>query len=305
VFARVGEVVITQSAYDQAFASAARSKFYHGKPPEQEVARLQREVGDSLVNEVLLLAEAKRRGIVPDEAEVTKQLDTYEARYKNSPMWQTNKGTLLPPLKKKLEDQSVLGQLEASVRKLPKPAEGQVAAYYEQHKEKFTEPEQVKLSMILLKVEPSSPSATWLAAMDEGAAIAKRLRSGADFAALARLHSGDASAEKGGDMGYLHRGMLPDAAHVAVDNLKPGEVSDAVRLLEGAAVFRLDDRKLPKLNPLSAVRERAQDLLLRDMADQAWAAFLAELRRQTPPKVDESRYLPLAKAEASAIPSSK
>jgi len=37
VFARVADVVITQKQYDEAYAMAARNKFYHGKPPEAEV----------------------------------------------------------------------------------------------------------------------------------------------------------------------------------------------------------------------------------------------------------------------------
>ena len=300
VFARIGNTVITQQAYDQAYATAARGKFYHGKPPEQEVAKLQREVGDTLVNDELLLVEAKRRKLQPNQAEIKKQLDTYEARYSKSPMWQTNKATLLPPLKKKLEDQSVLEQLQAAARKVPEPTDRQIQAYYEQHKDKFTEPEQVKLSMILLKIDPSSPQAKWNGALEEGAAIARRLRSGADFAALAHLHSGDDSAKKGGDMGYLHRGMVPDSAQEAVDKLKPGQISDAVAMLEGVAVFRLEDRKTAKLNALKDVRQRAHDLLQRDLADQAWTSFLARLRRETAVRIDESRYLPLAAPVANA-----
>ena len=36
-FAKVGDVVLTQQDFDAAFAQAARSKFYHGKPPEAAV----------------------------------------------------------------------------------------------------------------------------------------------------------------------------------------------------------------------------------------------------------------------------
>jgi len=297
VFARVGDAVISQKDYDDAFAVAARSKFYHGKPPEAEVAKLQREVGDSLVNDALLLREARRRKLQPDQAAVKKQIDAYEARYAKSEMWQKNKATMLLPLQKKLEHDSVLEQLNATVRKVPEPSAAQVQAYYDQHKDKFTEPEQVRVSMILLKVDPSSPQAKWNGATEEGAVIARRLRAGANFAELAKLHSGDPSAAKGGDLGYVHRGMLPDPAQAAVDKLQPGAITDVVLLLEGVAVLRLDDRKPAKLNPLSAVRQRAHDLLMRDLSDQAWSGFIARLRKETPTKVDESRYLPLAAAK--------
>jgi parvulin-like peptidyl-prolyl isomerase len=296
VFARVGDAMITQKEFDNAFALAARGKFYHGKPPDGAVAALQREVGTALVDEVLLLKEAKRRKLQPEHASIQQQIDGYEARYRASEQWQKNRAQMLPPLKAKLERDSLIAQLQKSVRGVPEPTPRQLEQYYEAHKDKFTEPEQVHIAMILLKVDPSSPQAKWNGARDEGAAIVKRLRAGADFAPLAQLHSGDASADKGGDMGYLHRGMLPEPAQVAIDKLKPGDISEPVLLLEGVAVFRLNERKTAKLNPLDKVRERAGDLWQRDQADQAWSRLLATLRRDTPAKVDESRYLPLAAA---------
>jgi hypothetical protein len=294
VFARVGDTVITQKEYDDAFAIAARGKFYHGKPPQAEVAKLQREVGDLLVNERLLLREADRRKLQPDAAAVQRQLDAYEARYRASEAWQKNKATMLPPLKKKLQRDSVLDQLHALVHKVPEPKPAQVQAYYEQHKDKFTEPERLKLSMILLKIDPSSPQTAWNGAMDEGTAIARRLRGGADFAQLAHLHSGDASAARGGQLDYVHRGMLPAPAQAVLDKLQPGAISDPVVLLEGVAVFRLDERKAARLNPLGAVQQRAHDLLLREQSDRAWSDLLARLRKEAAPQIDESRYLPLA-----------
>jgi parvulin-like peptidyl-prolyl isomerase len=91
-------------------------------------------------------------------------------------------------------------------------------------------------------------------------------------------------------MGYLHRGMLPQTAQDVVDKLKQGDVSDPLRLLEGIAVFRLTDRKPPKLNPLESARERARDLWLREQGERAWVSLVARLKQETPIHVDESRY---------------
>jgi parvulin-like peptidyl-prolyl isomerase len=176
------------------------------------------------------------------------------------------------------------------------PTPAQLEQYYQSHKDKFTSPEQVHLQMILLKVDPSSPQTKWDGAMDEGKAIAGRLKKGADFAELAKLHSGDPSADKGGDMGYVHAGMLPEPAQKAVDKLKPGEASEPIALMEGIGIFRLQARKAPLLNPLDTVRERCKDLYLRDKGEEQWTALLARLRKDTPVKFDESRFLPLAKA---------
>lgn len=299
-FAKVGDTVITHQDFDTAFALAARNKFYHGKPPEEAVAALQREVGQSMVDEILLAKEARRRKLQPDHAAVKQTLDGYEERYRASEQWKNNRARLLPGLKAKLERDSLLEQVSKQAKNIGDPTPRQLELYWETHKDKFTSPQQVHLAMILLKVDPSSPQAKWDGARDEGAAIVRRLRSGADFKQLAQLHSGDASSERGGDMGYVHHGMLPEPAQQAVDKLKPGEISDAVVLLEGVAVFRLEERKAPKLNPLDAVRDRARDLWKRDKGDEAWTALLTKLRRETPVKLDESRLLPLPTAAKSS-----
>lgn len=293
-FARVGDLVITQQDYDAALAAAARRKFYHGRPPEGAIAALQREVGDALVTNALLLREARRRGLKPDDAAIRQTLQQYEQRYRDSKQWQQARAQLLPSLTRRLQEENLLSKLENAVRNVPPPDMPQVREYYAAHPDKFTEPEQMRLSVILLKVDPSSPPVVWEKAREEAQELVKRLRAGADFAELARMRSGDASAEKGGDLGYLHRGMLPEAAQQTVDKLKPGDVSDPTKLLEGVAVFHLGDRKLPKLNGFDAVKERARDLWLREQGEGAWTSLIARLKKETPVRVDESRYLSLS-----------
>ena len=293
VFAKVADIVISQEDYDAAFSAATRSKFYHGKPPDGEIAELQREVGDQLVAKVLLFREAKRRGLEPDADEVQKTLQGYEQRYSSSEQWKNNRARLLPNLTRQLERESILKKFEAVVRDVPVPDEQQVKDYYLAHQEKFTEPEQLRVAVILLKMDPSSSEMMWKKAEEEAAGIVKLLRRGEDFAALARTHSGDPSAEQGGDMGYLHNGMLPDPAQAVLDPAKPGEIVSPVRLLEGVAIFRLTDRKVSKLNTLDKVQDRARDLLRRDQAGMEWTLLIAKLKKETTVKVDQSRFMPL------------
>jgi parvulin-like peptidyl-prolyl isomerase len=166
-------------------------------------------------------------------------------------------------------------------------------AYYAANPEKFTEPERFRVSSILLKVDPSAPAAAWDAAMAEAVGIVSRLRAGGDFRELARLHSGDASAEQGGDMGYLHRGMMGSRAQVAIDAADLGVVTDPVRLLEGVAIFRVDERPVRRLHPLEDVAERAQDLWLREQRESRWSEFLDGLSKQAEIHVNPQHYLPL------------
>ena len=294
-FAKVGNQVITQDEYAAAFNAAARAKFYHGKPPDSELAALQREVADQMVTRILLINEVKRKGIKPNAAEIDKQVQAYERRYAGNEQWTKNKNKMLPPLVARLEQDDMLAQIEKTVRAGAKVSEDQVKAYFAANPDKFTEPEQLRTSVILIKVDPSSPSAVWAKADETVQALGKRARAGEDFAALARQYSADGSSRQGGDMGYLHVGMLPDGTQDVLTKLKPGEISSSLRLLEGFAVFKLADRKAAKKHDYGYVKVRASELAQREQGNVAWAAFTANLKAKTPIQIDESRYLPLAK----------
>jgi parvulin-like peptidyl-prolyl isomerase len=294
-FATVNGEKLTWGDYAVAFSTAARNKFYHGKPPEGEVAKLQREVADRMVNRILLLEEVKRRGIKPDQAAIAKQIEQYDKQYAGNERWAQNREKMLPGLKEQLEQQDVLQQIEKKVRDVKPPDEAALEAYYKSHPELFTEPKKVKASVILLSVDPSAGEAAWKAAEEEAKKIIKQLQGGADFAELARIRSSDRTAEKGGDMGWLHKGSLPAPVEAVLEKLKPGQVNpEPVRVLEGIAILRLDGTAPEELKSFGEVKERARALWLREKADEAWKSHLAQLRKKAKVEIDESQFLPLA-----------
>lgn len=293
-FATVGETVISAADYQRALAAAMRSKYYHARPPDAELAKFQREVGDDVVNRALLLAEAHRRGIEPDRTAIEATVARYDAQYAASPNWQANRERMLAAVRPRLEDDSRLERLGQAVRAVPPPTEAVTRAYYEQHPALFVEPEQVRLSVILLKVDPSSAQAVWDGAHAEARRVHQQLRNGADFAELARLHSGDRSAANGGRMEYTHRGMLPAALHGVVDALLPGQLAAPVQVLEGVLVLRLDDRRAARQRGFDEARARAAELWQREEAQAHWERLITELRGATPIRIDPTHYAPLS-----------
>lgn len=301
--AAVGSQTITAGAFVQQVRQGMRQRFYHGKVPEGELQQFGDEVLQQMIDRTLLLQEAKKRQLQPDHQAIEARLAGYEKQYAQSERWQQERATRLPPLRAQLEEESLLKVLEGQVRQLPPPTEPQVRDYYQKNPDKFTTPERVHVSLILLHVDPTSPSAAWQGAMEEGATIVNKLREGADFATLAALHSGDGSAENGGDLGYIHKGMLAPEAQQAIDGVKPGEIAEPVRVLQGVAVLRLEGRTEARLNPFAQVQERAGELLARDNADSAWQSLAATLRRQTPVTIDRQALKTLfTPVEAATLP---
>lgn len=282
VFARVGDRVVTQRAFDEAYRHALRSRFYHGRPPEGQLDAVRRQVADEVVMRVLLLGEAERLGLHPDDGSIGATLDAYDRRYADSPRYKAHRDELRATLRARLAEEDLLRQIETRVRRVAPPDEKQLVAYYEANPDKFTEPGRQRVSVILLKVDPSSAAAVWDAVLEQAGDLVQRIARGEDFAELARTHSGDASAHRGGDMGYLHQGMLSPAAQDVVDALPLGQVSAPVRLLEGVAVFRVDERRPARLRAFADVAARARELWLRETGERAWTDLRETLRASTP-----------------------
>ena len=282
LYAKVGIDVITIDEFNQTFQRTVRQRYYHSKPPEGELAAVRQEVADELITRQLLLQEATRLGLTADESAINNTLTQYDERYANSSQWKQQRIELLKKLQTKLHDEDILQQLESKVRNVSPPSEAQLKKFYQDNPQKFTEPMQQKISLILLVVDPSSAKESWDVAMQKGKLLVSELQNGADFNELARIHSGDISSEHGGDMGYIHREMLSEAAQKVVDALKPGQISAAVRVLQGVAILRLDAVKPEKLREYKDVSERARGLWLRQESESAWLLLKEKLRLDTP-----------------------
>jgi len=284
VFAVVGDIVIPAAEFEANFHAGVRERFYHGSVPAAELAEFRREVARSMVDRVLLLREAERLGVEPDEAAVEADLQRRAGILAGS----ADPARARDMLRERLVADSVLDRLRARIEQVPAPQREAVEAYWREHPDKFTTPERVRLSVILLKVEPWSPEAAWKAAHEEALRLEARLGAGSPFAELARLHSADASAAQGGDLGYVHRGMLSREAQEVVDGMSAGEISPPVRMLQGIALFRLEERVAPVLNAFAQVEDRARELLHRELREQAWEEALGRLRADTPITLNEA-----------------
>jgi len=288
IYAEVNGEKISIQEFQSAFQAGMRKRFYHGKIPQEKLKEFRQEVSQTLIDRVLLVEEARRTNIRADEAKVAEQLAAYEKRYADKPFWKENKNNVLPGLRKALEEESLMRLIEKQIKSVPMPNRAEAKQYYDKNLALFTTPEKMRVSVILLKVSPASPGSVWEAAKQEADDIIKRLKKGASFADLARIHSGDASAIKGGDMGFVHKGMLAEPAQKALDKLSEGEISDAVMSLRGVAIFRLDEKKEAALNTFDNVQERAKKLLQRDNSNLAWANLLEKLRANATIKINDA-----------------
>jgi peptidyl-prolyl cis-trans isomerase SurA len=121
---------------------------------------------------------------------------------------------------------------------------------------------------------------------DAVAADARRLieavRDGGSFESLARQVSAAASADQGGDLGWVRGAVVPADLLVALEQLEPGEVSAPLRSPVGYHVFLLRDRRLAaaQLAPGDAQVEVSLSQLLFPFDETEGQAGAPRLREQ-------------------------
>jgi peptidyl-prolyl cis-trans isomerase SurA len=103
---------------------------------------------------------------------------------------------------------------------------------------------------------------------------------GADFAELARVHSDDGTAARGGELDWVYPGdTVPDFEH-AFDELKVGEVSQPVRTPFGYHLIQVLERRSSDVSP-ERRRLQARQALRERKADEAYQEWLRQLRDST------------------------
>jgi parvulin-like peptidyl-prolyl isomerase len=229
----------------------------------------------------------------PDSNKVAQELDKLDKKFSNAESaeerenWEDNRGEILSIAKAGLERESLVQRLREQVRNIAQPPLKEVKQYYEDNKDKFTEPQQWDVSIILLLVDPSSSSEVWEQTVEKAGKLLEKIHKGESFEELARIHSGDESAVDGGHMGYMHLGMFGAPAQKVLNVLEPGEVSEPVVLLEGVALFRINAIKEADLNNLEEVEERARKLLMRELGVKAWKDLRVSLRQSADIKYND------------------
>lgn len=128
---------------------------------------------------------------------------------------------------------------------------------------------------ILMAVTPVTDEATVLNRLSD---IRKRLTvDKEDFATLARLHSVDGSATRGGDLGWLHPGDTVPAFEEAMNKLQPGEISQPIKTQYGYHIIQVIDRRQEAMDA-ERMRYMARQILRQRKLAEATVNWQRELR---------------------------
>ena len=98
-----------------------------------------------------------------------------------------------------------------------------------------------------------------------------------DFATLAKEHSQDGSAGKGGDLGWSTPGMFVPEFEDALNRLAPGDISDPVLSRYGLHLIQLDARRKAELTPVQQ-REAVRAMLREKKIAETYPPWAQDIR---------------------------
>ena len=107
--------------------------------------------------------------------------------------------------------------------------------------------------------------------------LLERVENKVDFAEVARLQSEDASAARGGDLGWLSPGDTVPEFEKAMDALQPGQISGAVRSPFGWHIIQVTERRNQDMSQQQQ-RQRARQALREQKSEEAFLEWTRQLR---------------------------
>ena len=248
------DVVLQSDVEEQLYLFLMRAQ---QQPDSSTIDTLRRQVLDQLIDEKLVVAEAKRLGITVPDADVAREVDAAVAdakqRMGSNEAFQAQlarENMTEAKLREKYRDEvrrQMLGQRlvqKQLPRKTVTPAEAE--AFFKAHPEKFPKaPAEVRLAVIQIPVEADSVSER--TARTKINDLRKRIVGGQKFAKVAMEESDDTeSAKAGGDLGFFTPGTLEPDFDRAAFTQKLGELGPPVRSSYGWHIIEVIERDTVK-----------------------------------------------------------
>ena len=218
--------------------------------PMADTTEGKKELLDTMVVRELILQQARKDGL-DKSPEVAVKLEELKKRV-----------VVESFLKKKVEEQA-------------KVSDEEMKKFYEENKDKFKSGEQVKASHILMKTEKEAQD------------VLKELKGGAKFEELAKKHSIDSAAAKGGELGWFSKGSMVPEFESVVFGLKEGETSGIVKTKFGYHIIKLTGKRPAGTRTLDEVKEQITAALLPAKQQEVFQKLKDEIKKGAKVSVKE------------------
>jgi peptidyl-prolyl cis-trans isomerase SurA len=237
-----------------------------------------------MIDQQLLLSKGKELGLNAD-AEVIRRLDEIRKQNHLDSMEDLEKaaasqGVSFEDFKANIRNSIITQQVvRDEVGRHIQMTQGQEQAYYKAHQQDFAQPEQVRLSEILIPLAADANDAAVAQAKAKAEDVEAKIKAGDKFEDLAKTYSGGSTAAQGGDLGTYKRGGL--GSKVLEDPtfaLQPGQNTAPIRTRQGFVILKVTEHQTAGTPPLKDIEPQIQEAMYMQQLQPALRAYLTKLR---------------------------
>ena len=243
--------VITQTDIDQRLALLAIAN--NAPIPANEIERLRQQVLSNLIDETLQIQAAQAEEIEITDADINKTVERVAANVKQTPDQMADylktRGSSIRSIRRQIQGEIAWRRLQS------KKIESGVSVGDEEVKaviDKLTASkgaEEFRVGEIFI----SANSTNEAQAMQNAEKVFSALQQGGSFVGYARQFSEASTAAVGGDLGWVRPEQLPDQLATAIRQMKPGMISQPIRVSGGYSIIAVQDvRKILTADPRNA-----------------------------------------------------
>ncbi|MDD5255725.1 MAG: peptidyl-prolyl cis-trans isomerase [Candidatus Omnitrophica bacterium] len=270
IIAVVNNDIITQKDYDDFlnFMRVQLSQEYDEEELEEKIASMKTDLLDRLIEDRLILQEAMRIKIQPDEAKVKARINDLKKQYETDAEFHqalSRQGLVQADLEKRIRDQLLMFTVvDAKVRSKVIVTPAEITAYYQEHAQDFRSPLKRRVSYVLCDSKRVAEE------------VQSALNSSDDFAAVAasfNLTPGTLSAAKDQS--------LKKEIEEVVFRLKLKEVSSPVAIGDSYYIFRLEELIPAEVLSLAQAQEHIRGALYEEKLKQIMDSWIQEMRSRS------------------------
>jgi foldase protein PrsA len=294
--AAVGDREITNDKFDRLIAQA--EKTYKARKQDfpavgsPEYDQLKQAILRSLIEQVEFQIGAEELGIEVSDEDVDKRLEDLkeqffqgdEEKYKEE---LEKQGLSEEQVRDDIRSRLLSERIFKEVTKDVKVTDQEVSDFYEENRVQFQTPASREVRHILISCENATACRKAKQKADE---LYAQIRSGADFATLAKKNSDDPSSAQQGGKFSAQKGATVPPFDKTVFALDTGELSKPVKTQFGWHIIEaLSAIKPESTKPLSEVEKDIRDQLLQQKQNDAMNKWVSGLKKRL---ADEVEYAP-------------
>jgi len=236
-----------------------------------------------MVERELLHQEAVRKKIKVTSSEIDQVMQDSEKHYPSHQSFLNDilkDGNTIETYRERLAYDMLVNKVAAKrYEERKKPiSDDEIRLFYQENRQRFTQPESVRIGHILLKIPKSADDKEWESAKKK---LLRLRKSKEDFHDLAKKHSQCTSAKEGGDLGFFFRRQLYPPLENAAFTLKVDEVSQPVESLDGVHLIKLyEHRPQGFIPPFEEIKDQVEKVAKAEQAQAIYQEYVKELKNK-------------------------